>query len=176
MQRTRESVGWFVHGHRSRAADRCSFCVYLRCRSYRLSATRFSDLSLPNSYSQSATFRCVSNTSGSGVHREAMQAMHHPSRKCSQWPLYGIDIASPPYAHRTTRCSGRAADRWRSLHYATSIGNACCASLFRLISTYSGFTSIPMNLRPVSRAIFAVVPLPLNGSRTTSPGLLHDRM
>lgn len=44
------------------------------------------------------------------------------------------------------------------------------------ILQYSGSSSIQMKSRPSSFAIFPVVPLPMNGSRMVSPGLLHDMM
>ena len=57
----------------------------------------------------------------------------------------------------------------------------CCAgfavaSRFLAISQYSSEISKPMYSLPVSFAIFAVVPLPVNGSSTTSPGFDHEMM
>src|SRR5699024_7780938 len=50
------------------------------------------------------------------------------------------------------------------------------ASLTRRLamSAYSSLISMPMYLRPFSAAIFAVVPLPINGSNTISPGFDQD--
>ena len=47
---------------------------------------------------------------------------------------------------------------------------------FRANSQYSGDISIPINSRALRIAIFPVVPLPIKGSNTISPGLLHERM
>lgn len=44
------------------------------------------------------------------------------------------------------------------------------------MSQYSADISKPINFLPVNIAIFAVVPLPQNGSRTTSPLFDQDKM
>src|SRR3990167_923016 len=46
----------------------------------------------------------------------------------------------------------------------------------RAISTYSGLSSIPVNLRPCQRATSPVVPAPMKGSSTRSPRLEPARM
>src|SRR6218665_4132815 len=45
---------------------------------------------------------------------------------------------------------------------------------FLAISQYSWLMSIPMYCLPISQATLAVVPLPLIGSKTVSPELVHD--
>lgn len=47
--------------------------------------------------------------------------------------------------------------------------NCILAISFLAISTYSRFTSNPINLFPCFRATLAVVPLPINGSKTIPP-------
>src|SRR6185437_9011817 len=54
-------------------------------------------------------------------------------------------------------------------------GRTFCASLFAAISQYFSSISIPMARRPKSFAALRVVPLPMKGSRTVSPGSVHVR-
>src|SRR5580658_5465590 len=53
---------------------------------------------------------------------------------------------------------------------ASAIGRDVAGAMaelrWRAISTYSGFRSIPIDLRPSRRAAAKTVPLPANGSRT----------
>src|SRR5665648_360042 len=59
------------------------------------------------------------------------------------------------------------------------MGNLVCADaasiLRRAISMYSASRSIPMNSRPSITQATPVVPLPMKGSSTTSPGLATRR-
>src|SRR5690606_22396794 len=59
---------------------------------------------------------------------------------------------------------------------SSAIFSRACASRRRASSTYSLFSSSPTYLRPSNAALRTVVPLPLNGSSTTSPGLLAALM
>ena len=64
---------------------------------------------------------------------------------------------------------------WRDNWLKTS-ASSDSAILWRAIAAYSGFNSSPIKWRSWWTATTPVVPEPLNGSSTMSPGLLPARM